>query len=219
MGIVGLGIADVPKNRNGHRHFRRTYWLNHTTQIESYEDSDNYTLNVPENAWFNDALKGKNSRWSKPYYEGSLQEFILSYSVPVYDRAQRNIIAVLVIDFDLQIIDRQVSQNIGQKYTSIIDKNDGTYIYADDTDKVLNHISLKNATDDLLGQNTYQQIRNNPCNQVCSFSVLSGLDKELILYQSLQKLPWLIVAKYNNQQLSSLNRTTKNSLGSVNFFV
>lgn len=215
-GVVGLGLADVPKPRNGHKHFHRVYWINHTTQIESQEDSLNYTSNTPENAWFNDVLKSKTKRWSKPYYDGSLQEFIFSYSVPIYDHARKNIVAVLVVDFDLQIIDRQVSQNIGQKYTSIIDKNDGTYIYTDDTDKVLNHVSLKNINDDLLGNSAYQQIKNSPCNQVCSYNPSSVLGQGLLIYQSLQKLPWVIVARYNNQQLISLNRVSENSLTMLN---
>lgn len=61
-GVVGLGLADVPKPRNGHKHFHRVYWINHTTQIESQEDSLNYTSNTPENAWFNDVLKSKTKR-------------------------------------------------------------------------------------------------------------------------------------------------------------
>ncbi|AUR52308.1 cache domain-containing protein [Aquella oligotrophica] len=217
-GIVGVGIAEVPKLRsNGRKHFHRNYWLNLTTRFESQQDSNNYTLNTQENAWFNDTLKNQKPQWSRSYYDNSLREFIFSYSAPVYDVTHKNIIAVLVVDFDSQFIDSIVSQNIGQKYTSIISRDDGAYIYTDNTDKVLNQVSLSKITNkNSIEAQTYQYINKNHCNQVCSLALSDNSEKHLILYQSLKKLPWTIFADYTTQQLGSLNRESDNSLTMLN---
>lgn len=217
-GIVGVGIAEVPKLRSGGRkHFHRTYWLNLTTRFESQEDSNNYALNTQENVWFNDVLKKQKPQWSRSYYDNSLREFIFSYSAPVYDLAHKNIIAVLVVDFDSQFIDSIVSQNIGQKYTSIISRDDGAYIYTDDTDKVLNQISLSKMTNkNSIEAQTYQYINKAPCDKVCSLALSDNSEKHLILYQSLKKMPWTIFADYTTRQLGSLNRESDNSLTMLN---
>lgn len=217
-GVVGVGIAEVPKLRSGGRkHFHRTYWLNLTTRFESQEDSNNYALNTQENVWFNDVLKNQKPQWSRSYYDNSLREFIFSYSAPVYDLAHKNIIAVLVVDFDSQFIDSIVSQNIGQKYTSIISRDDGAYIYTDDTDKVLNQISLSKMTNkNSIEAQTYQYINKAPCDKVCSLALSDNSEKHLILYQSLKKMPWTIFADYTTRQLGSLNRESDNSLTMLN---
>lgn len=217
-GVVGVGIAEVPKLRSGGRkHFHRTYWLNLTTRFESQEDSNNYALNTQENAWFNDVLKNQKPQWSRSYYDNSLREFIFSYSAPVYDLAHKNIIAVLVVDFDSQFIDSIVSQNIGQKYTSIISRDDGAYIYTDDTDKVLNQVSLSKMTNkNSIEAQTYQYINKAPCDKVCSLALSDNSEKHLILYQSLKKMPWTIFADYTTRQLGSLNRESDNSLTMLN---
>lgn len=217
-GIVGVGIAEVPKFRSGGRkHFHRTYWLNLTTRFESQEDSNNYALNTQENVWFNDVIKNQKPQWSRSYYDNSLREFIFSYSAPVYDLAHKNIIAVLVVDFDSQFIDSIVSQNIGQKYTSIISHDDGAYIYTDDTDKVLNQVSLSKMTNkNSIEAQTYQYINKAPCDKVCSLALSDNSEKHLILYQSLKKMPWTIFADYTTRQLGSLNRESDNSLTMLN---
>lgn len=217
-GVVGVGIAEVPKLRSGGRkHFHRTYWLNLTTRFESQEDSNNYALNTQENVWFNDVLKNQKPQWSRSYYDNSLREFIFSYSAPVYDLAHKNIIAVLVVDFDSQFIDSIVSQNIGQKYTSIISRDDGAYIYTDDTDKVLNQVSLSKMTNkNSIEAQTYQYINKAPCDKVCSLALSDNSEKHLILYQSLKKMPWTIFADYTTRQLGSLNRESDNSLTMLN---
>lgn len=217
-GVVGVGIAEVPKLRSGGRkHFHRTYWLNLTTRFESQEDSNNYALNTQENVWFNDVLKNQKPQWSRSYYDNSLREFIFSYSAPVYDLTHKNIIAVLVVDFDSQFIDSIVSQNIGQKYTSIISRDDGAYIYTDDTDKVLNQISLSKMTNkNSIEAQTYQYINKAPCDKVCSLALSDNSEKHLILYQSLKKMPWTIFADYTTRQLGSLNRESDNSLTMLN---
>lgn len=209
-GVVGIGLAYTPKKNNNLHIKQSIYWQNQGTKIESFPYDVNYTHTIQENNWFNDVVKNPAKTWSKPYYDNSLKQFILSYSVPVYD-LNHKVRAVLVIDLDLQLIDNIVSQYIGEKYATIVAR-DGSYIYDGDVNKILNHDNLSTTNRDQLDHDVYQQIIQKPCSQICKLDIQSNNSTYLVLYKSLTHLPWVIFADYNNQQFKKLNRTSDNAI-------
>lgn len=209
-GVVGIGLAYIPQKNNNQHLKKSIYWQNLGTKIESLPYDINYTHAVQGNNWFNDVVKSPGKTWSKPYYDSSLKQFIFSYSVPIYNQNNK-LQAILVVDLDLQIIDNIVSQYIGEKYATIV-AADGSYIYDGDVNKILNRDNLLTSTHDTLDRDVYQKIRLKQCSQICKLNLQSSNDAYLVLYKSLNHLPWIIFADYNNQQFKKLNRSSNNAL-------
>jgi hypothetical protein len=209
--VIGIGLAFVPDKHHRKLH-SSTYWLNTGTHFESFPYGVDYTLKTPENSWYNDVIyKTGTPIWSKPYYDNSLKQFIFSYSVPIYAGQNKKIIAVLVIDLDLQLIDSIISQYIGEKYATIV-ADDGSYIYDGDVNKILHHESLLKNLPANLDQRIYRHISQNRCSKICNFNLQDNKSRYLVIYQSFKKLPWTIFAEYDTTQFNKLNRTSDNGL-------
>lgn len=213
-GIVGVGIVEATHQKN--QSFG-IYWVNRGKFIESSIYDSNYKDLLPENIWYNNIIQNHSQQWTKPYYDPSLKQFIISYSIPIYDKSHKKYSHILVVDLDMQLFDSIVSQNIGEKYTSIVDAH-GDYIYDSNIDKIITGVNLghKDSNNNLIDQLIYNKFHNNKCITTCQ--TVFHLDKvpHLAVYQDLKNVPWMIFADFNYSQLQALNRTSDNQLTMIN---
>lgn len=200
--ILGLGIVYIPNITKGSKNI---YWQNKGIFIESSLYEYDYTANMEQNQWYISALNNQRV-WSRPYYDGSSEEFMVSYSAPFFDK-DNHIIGVVVVDVDLSIIDEFIANNLGNKYITIINAN-GDYIYKYDKKYSLLGMNIAN-TSDPKDKQLFSDVKQN-CTNKCLRELSINKVKSTFIINKLETVPWFIFAEYTPEYLSSLDRNTDN---------
>lgn len=156
-------------------------------------------------------IKNEPHHWSRPYYDDVLKQYIVSYTSVFYYPNSTQVAGVVVLDMDLDIIINLIARNIGEKFTSIVNNHD-KYVYSNDTNRIVARSSLANPSN--ISNSVDQQImeynHKQTCYQVCH-NVVKGETNNYVIYKQMINVPWLIFAKYSNDELKSLIRSTPNS--------
>ncbi len=163
-----------------------------------------------EERWLDKSLN-QAQRWTRPYYDTSLKQYIISYITTLYNPHTHQAEGLVVLDLDLKSVVNLVAQNIGEKFTTIV-TDDGYYIYNSDPQKIVTRTNLAESKDSnsRIDQQVFNYNKIKPCFVLCHNVVVHD-QNTYVIYQQLKNVNWLMFAKFTPQELDSLSRTTDNS--------
>lgn len=203
--ILGLGVVYLDPRKK--LKSQRLYWTlqNYRLVATSY----NKTID-DETRWVSKALS-KPQRWTRPYYDASLKQYVISYITTFYDSKTNRAAGFIILDLDLKSLVNLVAQNIGERFTSIV-TDSGDYIYTSDPRKIVmrTNFSKGSDSDSQIDQQVFNYNKAKPCLSLCHNTVIK-YEEVYVIYQQLKNVPWLIMAKFNPKELESLSRATDNS--------
>jgi len=204
--ILGVGVIFFDQGENIKHH--RLYW-----ELQNY-----YLVNKRYNKTRDDEVrwlaksKQHPKRWSRPYYDKNLKQYVISYITTFYNSETHQAEGLIVLDIDLKSLVNLIAKNIGEKFTTVI-SDDGYYVYSTNSEKIVTRASLtqSNDNDSLIDRQIFNYNKAKPCLSLCH-NVVNHHDIETYaIYQHLKNVPWLILAKFSPQDLELLSRTTDNS--------
>lgn len=156
---------------------------------------------VPENydprerPWYKDAVKAKGAVWSEPYVDAFTGEKVITISKPIYN-GKNELLGVVSTDLSLAyLIETINAMDPGYKGNVILISSSGNAIV---------HKKLQDKN--VFEEPSYSFLSNMSKDDQSSHS--KDLGKQLLVYQQVEGLNWIVGALYDQKNIQALATTT-----------
>ncbi len=214
MGILGLSVVDPDHHFVKHKKSNAVYWANNGSLMESSFYLYNKSPASIDEGYTQIDKSGMAFGWTKPYYDKDFKDYTISYVVPVYAKDSTKLIAKVIFDVDMKVLEDVISENLGEKFATVIN-TDGYYILDMDINKVLQGTPLTKSvagTSTSLDELVFNRIRAQKCSSVCKENINYHDTNHFVISYHLAHVPWLIFADYTTTEYQALNRSSDNTL-------